>query len=102
MMFCHCHCFVLLVACGMVGQLSAADAVSFKPLTFPQGNTENRTGTWLSCNLGDAPAEVLPLKTRMWATRESVTDGVALKCVFEPGSKGELSFQNAIPPPAGC
>ena len=79
--------------------LCAAGESRFIPLAFPQGNTENRTGTWLCADLGTA-AEVLPLKTRIWATRESVTGGVALKCVFEPLSKGSLNFENEVRLPA--
>lgn len=33
------------------------------------------------------------LKTRVWATKESVTGGVAMKCVFEKGSRGVLAYE---------
>jgi lysophospholipase L1-like esterase len=82
------------------GRLWAADESAFVPLAFPQGDTENRTGMWLCADLGGA-ANILPLKTRMWATKESVTGGVALKCVFERGSRGSLNFENEVKPPGG-
>jgi lysophospholipase L1-like esterase len=59
---------------------------------MPQGNTENRTGMWFCPDLGKA-ADILPLKTRVWATRESVTGGVAMKCLFEKGSRGVLAYE---------
>ncbi len=57
---------------------SAANS-QFVPLSFSQGTTEDRTGMWLCADLGTA-ADLLPLKTKLWATKESVTGGVALKC----------------------
>src|SRR5580704_12212965 len=77
-----------LLACGFI---SAAE-VNFTPLDMPQGNTENRTGMWFCPDLGKA-SEILPLKTRVWATKESVTGGVAMKCVFEKGSRGILAYE---------
>jgi lysophospholipase L1-like esterase len=70
----------------------AADEVTFTPLDMPQGNTENRTGMWFCPDLGKA-SDILPLKTRVWATKESVTGGVAMKCVFDKGSKGVLAYE---------
>src|SRR5579859_5398140 len=70
----------------------AADEITFTPLDMNQGNTENRTGMWFCPDLGKA-ADILPLKTRIWATRESVTGGVAMKCVFDKGSKGVLAYE---------
>src|SRR4051812_6758279 len=80
--------FLLLLALGS----ARADGVTFTPLSMPQGNTEDRTGMWFCPDLGKA-SEVLPLRTRVWATRESVTGGVAMKCVFEKGSKGVLAYE---------
>src|SRR5947209_15244873 len=68
------------------------DEVTFTPLAMPQGNTENRTGMWFCPDLGKA-SDILPLKTRIWATRESVTGGVAMKCVFEKGSRGIIAYE---------
>jgi hypothetical protein len=80
--------------------LPGAETV-FTPFDNPQGNSENHTGMWLRPNLGKAE-EVLPLKTRLWATKESVTGGVALKCVFEKGAVGLLTFEkDTYPPSAG-
>lgn len=70
----------------------AADEITFTPLAMNQGNTENRTGMWFCPDLGKA-TDILPLKTRVWATKESVTGGVAMKCVFDKGSKGVLAYE---------
>jgi hypothetical protein len=80
--------FSSLVLCG---HADAAE-VSFVPLAMAQGDTEGRTGMWFCPDLGEA-ADVLPLKTRVWATKESVTGGVAMKCVFEKGSKGIIGYE---------
>lgn len=71
---------------------AAADEVTFTPLAMNQGNTENRTGMWFCPDLGKV-TDILPLKTRVWATKESVTGGVAMKCVFAKGSKGVLAYE---------
>jgi hypothetical protein len=46
---------------------------------------------WFCPDLGKA-SDILPLKTRVWATRELVTGGVAMKCLFEKGSRGILAY----------
>src|SRR5947209_19810540 len=69
-----------------------AAEVTFTPLAMPQGDTESRTGMWFCPDVGQA-ADILPLKTRVWATRESVTGGVALKCAFATGSRGILAYE---------
>jgi lysophospholipase L1-like esterase len=72
--------------------LAALTAQStFTPLDRGEDNFEKRTGLWFRPDLGKAE-DVLPLKTRMWATRDSITGGVALKCVFEKGARGKLTF----------
>lgn len=75
----------------LTGPLSSAE-ITFLPLAMPQGDTENRTGMWFCPDLGKA-SDILPLKTRVWATRESVTGGVAMKCLFEKGSRGILAYE---------
>jgi len=85
----------VIVLCGVA---AAAEPV-FAPLAFNQGNTETHTGMWLCADLGKAQ-DILPLKTRLWATKESVTGGVALKCLFEPGSKASLNWENMYKFPA--
>src|ERR1700741_2050779 len=77
----------LVVACPARGA-----EITFAPLEMNQGNTENRTGMWFCPDLGKA-ADILPLKTRVWATKESVTGGVAMKCVFDKGSKGIVAYE---------
>lgn len=79
------------IACLLCAAV-ATSAQNFKPLDMPQGNTENRTGMWFCPDLGK-PADVVPLKTRVWATKDSVTGGVAMKCVFDKGSRGVLSYE---------
>ena len=76
----------------VLGAACAAGESTFRPLTFNGGDTESRTGMWLCADLGKAE-DALPLKTRLYATKESVTGGVALKCVFEPGSKATLNWE---------
>jgi len=96
----RCHPALFLALFLAASCLCAADESVFVPLAFPQGDSENRTGMWLCADLGTA-GDILPLKTRMWATKESVTGGVALKCVFERGSRGSLNFEMETKPPAG-
>ncbi len=73
---------------------AAADEAKarFIPLRMNQGDSEGRTGMWFCPDLGTA-ADVLPLKTRVSATRESVTGGVAMKWLFAPGSKGVIAYE---------
>jgi lysophospholipase L1-like esterase len=74
---------------------SAAD-VAFKPLAGPDGSfdSERNTGEWLRPDLGKAE-DVRPLKTKVSATKESVTGGVAMKIVYEKDSKGLLNFEKS-------
>src|SRR3954452_20915591 len=87
-------CIFSLIACAPV---AAAGEVTFTPLAMPQGDTESRTGMWVCPDLGRA-ADILPLKPRVWATRESVTGGVAMKCAFEKGSRGVLAYEEEAYP----
>ena len=80
-----------LICASVGGAISAADA-TFTPLAMPQGDTESRTGMWFCPDLGKA-SDILPLKTRVWATKESVTGGAAMKCVFEKGSRGKVAYE---------
>jgi lysophospholipase L1-like esterase len=85
---------VLLIAAVGVINLACAGEIVFTPLTHPAGelNSETNTGEWFRPDLGTIN-DVLPLKTRVFATKESVTDGVGMKWVFEKGSKGVFSFE---------
>ncbi|HYE07827.1 MAG TPA: SGNH/GDSL hydrolase family protein [Planctomycetota bacterium] len=85
-----------LIAVAIAPVLIAGEA-SFIPLGFAEHDLERHTGMWLRPDLGNADT-VLPLRTRVWATRESVTDGVALKCAFAPGSTGRVQIENASLP----
>lgn len=71
----------------------------FTPLGQGADNGENRTGLWFCPKLGEA-ADILPLKVRLYATRESVTDGVALRVEVKAGSTGTITLENS-PYPAG-
>jgi len=87
----------------VAGTAIAGDA-PFAPLWNPawECNTETNTGEWLRPNLG-AAKDIIPLKTRIYATKEAVTDGVAMKIIFEKGSTGILTFERArstLAPPA--
>ncbi len=79
-------------AVAIVPALIAGEA-TFIPLGYQEHDLERHTGLWLRPDLGGAD-RVLPLTTRIWATRESVTDGVALKCAFAPGSNGRIQIEN--------
>ncbi|MEI6845529.1 MAG: SGNH/GDSL hydrolase family protein [Candidatus Firestonebacteria bacterium] len=64
----------------------------FIPIGMGGEDTEENTCLWFRPDLGKA-TDVLPLKTKVWATMDSVTDGVAYKAVFYPGSKGLLGME---------
>ncbi|MGH7144143.1 MAG: SGNH/GDSL hydrolase family protein [Planctomycetota bacterium] len=81
----------LAALCLLAGSLAAEDT-TFTPLSMAQGNSEDHTGMWFRPDLG-AAADILPLKTRISATQESVTGGVAMKVVFEKGSTGKLAYE---------
>jgi len=75
----------------LVGHAWAVEPTFF-PLSMNQGDSENRTGMWFCPDLGKAK-DIVPLKTRVWATKESVTGGVAMKCVFEKDSRGIIAYE---------
>ena len=84
--------FLLLIA--LLSSLARGGDATFAPLTQPGGesNSEANTGEWFRPDLGTA-ADVIPLKTRVYATKESVTDGVAMKWIFEKGSTGLITYE---------
>jgi len=86
--------FRLVAVLLFVAGAAEAAEVTFTPLSGPSGefNSEANTGEWFRPDLGKA-ADIIPLKTRVYATKESVTDGVAMKWVFEKGSRGLFSFE---------
>jgi lysophospholipase L1-like esterase len=85
-----------MISLFVYGSVSAAE-ITFTPLAMPQGDTKSRTGMWFCPDLGKA-SDILPLKTRVWATKESVTGGVAMKCVFEKGSKTAVAYEKEAYP----
>ncbi|MBA3708618.1 MAG: SGNH/GDSL hydrolase family protein [Planctomycetes bacterium] len=66
---------------------------TFTPLAKNGEDQEAMPGIWLRPDLGSA-AQVVPLKTRLWATKESVTGGMALKVVLAPGSTGIIAMEH--------
>lgn len=85
----------------LLGQDSSANR--FTPLGNsgdPSENWESRTGLWACPSYGNDPSKVLPLGIRTYATKESVTDGVALRIEFAKGAMGSITYENA-PFPAG-
>ena len=85
--------FLFVVSLGLfLGGSTWAAESTFLPLTMNQGDSESRTGMWFCPDLGGVK-DILPLKTRIWATRESVTGGVAMKCLFEKGSRGIITYE---------
>src|SRR5262249_47024518 len=92
-------CFCVLGIFFPISRLGAAES-RFIPLSMPQGDSENRTGMWFCPDLGEGK-EILPLKTRVWATKESVTGRGALKCVFDKDSRGIITHENTKAFPAG-
>ena len=72
---------------------------NFTPIKFDEDTSEEKTALWCRPNQGTADT-ILPLKTRVWATKESVTDGVAMKLSFEKGSTGKFAIEQETPFPA--
>ena len=71
-----------------------AEVTAFLPLVMPQGTTGD-TGMWFCPDLGKA-SEILPVKT-VWATKESVTGGVAMEpCFFEKGAPGHVAYERNV------
>ena len=91
---------MLCVAAALVAAMAPAAAWGeFKPMNKGGDNTENRTGLWFVVALG-GPGKVLPLGARIYATKDSVTDGVALRVDVRKGEKGTITYENG-PWPAG-
>jgi lysophospholipase L1-like esterase len=88
-----------LLACWVVAQDAAEN--KFYPMAAPQAdeNWETHTGLWACPFYGDDAFIVLPLSTRTYATKESVTDGVALRVEIRKGTTGAITYENAAFPP---
>ncbi len=72
----------------------------FVPLHHDADDMENRTGLWL-CPRLERPAASEPfVGTRLYATREAVTGGVALRIEIPKGSRGIVTYEHS-PLPAG-
>ncbi|MHC4396463.1 MAG: SGNH/GDSL hydrolase family protein [Planctomycetota bacterium] len=83
---------LLLLLFSLVGQI--VSAANFVPISHGDENWEKHTGLWVCPKLGEA-SDVLPLSTRLYATRQSVTDGVALRIDISKGSKGTITMENS-------
>jgi lysophospholipase L1-like esterase len=71
----------------------------FTPMKHGGDSTENRTGLWFCAAVG-GPGKALPLPARIYATKESVTDGVAMRVEVPAGQSGNIVYENS-PWPAG-
>ena len=72
----------------------------FRPLNHDADDMENRTGLWLCPRLERGPAGP-SVGTRLYATREAVTGGVALRIAIPKGSRGIVTYEHS-PLPAGA
>jgi len=77
---------------------AAAMAAQFTPLNVQGDDSESKTGLWF-CPEYKGAARIVPLTTRIYATKESVTDGVAMRVEVKKGSTGTITFENAPYPP---
>lgn len=77
---------------------AAARDGQFTPLSVQGDDSESKTGLWF-CPEHESAARIVPLKTRVYATRESVTDGVAMRVEVKKGSTGTITFENSPFPP---
>ena len=73
--------------------------MSFRPLSHDPDDTESRTGLWMCPRLERSPAGPA-VGTRLYATQESVTGGVALRIAIPRASRGTVTFEPS-PLPAG-
>ena len=87
--------FILVAASAT--SVRAGDS-TFTPIKFDEDTSEEKTALWCRPDQGTAET-ILPLKTRVWATKESVTGGVAMKLSFDKGSTGKFAIEqeNAFP-----
>ncbi len=83
-------CLAAAVAVMLAPALARGD---FKPFKKGGDSSENRTGLWFCVQLG-GPGKVLPVGARRYATKDSVTDGVALRVDVKAGEKGTLTYEN--------
>lgn len=72
----------------------------FRPLNHGSDNMENRTGLWLCPRLERGGPAGPVVGTRLYATREAVTGGVALRIEIPKGSRGTVTYEHS-PLPAG-
>ncbi|MFB3892556.1 MAG: SGNH/GDSL hydrolase family protein [Phycisphaerae bacterium] len=83
------QCLAVVVAAAF----PLAARAEFTPMKHGGDNSENRTGLWFCVEVG-GPGRALPLPARMYATKESVTDGVALRVDVVKGNKGTIQYEN--------
>jgi len=83
----------------MMSCLQSVSAAEFIPFSHKdKSSSESHTGLWFCPTHKDVAA----MKTMLMPTTDSVTGGVALKMIMEPGSQGRLTReQGSFPPSAG-
>jgi len=86
--------FAVLQVCAVFAP--RAGEGTFSPIKYDEDTSEEKTALWCRPNMGTADT-ILPLKTRVWATKESVTGGVAMKLSFEKGSTGKFAIEQENP-----
>lgn len=103
-MSCRSRLFLVvtvLSAWGAGWVAADANGNQFHPLKTKQADDtwESRAGLWACPCYGDKANEVLPLRCRTYATKESVTDGVALRIEIKKGGLGLVTYEHAPFPP---
>jgi lysophospholipase L1-like esterase len=66
--------------------------LEFKPMERNSDNMETHTGLWC-CPIFTSTADLYPINTRLYATKQSVTDQVAMRVDFLAGAKGGFSME---------
>lgn len=82
-------CFMCLVICSIL----KADEIKFYPLSCNKATTESHPGLWMCLSLEKAK-NFGENKSRMFATNDAVTDGIALKVNVMKGFRGILEMQD--------
>ena len=71
------HGILWLAIVWSITSVASADESNSSRWRFPKGTPKTGRECGSAADLGDKPADILPLKTRLWATQDSVTGGVA-------------------------
>ncbi|MBA2479144.1 MAG: SGNH/GDSL hydrolase family protein [Planctomycetes bacterium] len=90
-----------LIAMSSFCWSATAAEVTFTSIGMDQESFESHTGMWFRPDQGTG-VQAAAVPTRVWATKESVTGGVALKCVFDKGATGKFALEKADYPPGSA